>query len=382
MQAIFGLLLFLSLLGVIIGLISPKLVIGLGNKKTRGRVFLTYGSGIIIFFILFSATTPPNEQKKERLGITHTQTKEKREKQTTAPSPTIEQEKVLIPKYSILDEREYDTPFKTQVTLDILVSGEISEGGLRALLKKLYSSIKARKFKYHDSPTNIYIHAFASKEIYEAYESGVAAPWVATLQKSYGERPSIYIHMDVYQRQIAQLGAKPEERFGLPEERRKEIWKELILIERRAWKEAEKRYPLDPTQSFHVGKVFQLSERTPLMPELEPGDPIAALERMRYLPPRTTIKVLRVVIKSSSPWYFVEATSSLGYSLGSGWVNSFALMGQGQTEPKKQMKKQGELRGRLVDKNEGELAKKHGLTREQLREIGLEGIEKYWPFPD
>ncbi len=348
-------------------------------KKSHG--FLKFLGIIILLFVIWGLIRNLAEEDSTENRTSRFSPPAKEMTKKEGQKPAVRRQKIIMPKYTVLEEDVYDSLIKTQVKLNILVSGEISETGLRALLKKLYSSIKARKFKYHDSPTNIYIHAFVSKEIYEAYKSGVAAPWVATLQKSYGERPSIYIYMDVYQRQIAQLGAKPEERFGLSEERRKEIWKELILIERRATEEAQERYPLDPTQSFQVGKVFQLSERTPLMPEMEPADPIAALERMRYLPPRTSIKVLRVVIKSSSPWYFVEATSSLGYSLSSGWVNSFALMGQGQTNPKEQMNKQCELMHRLDNKYEGEVAKKYGLTLEQLKEIALEGLTKDWPFP-
>jgi len=140
-------------------------------------------------------------------------------------------------KYTILNEDVYDAAIKTQVTLSVLVSGEISEAGLKDLLNQLYSSTKARKgFKYHDSPTSIYIYAYTSKE---RAETGMAQ-WIAMLQKAHAEtKPTININ----ERQLGQLGAEPEERFGLSEEKRNEIWKELILIEDRAMKEAEKRYP-------------------------------------------------------------------------------------------------------------------------------------------
>lgn len=145
--------------------------------------------------------------------------------------------KKAILKYTILNEDVYDAAIKTQVTLSVLVSGEISEAGLKNLLNQLYSSTKARKgFKYHDSPTSIYIYAYTSKE---RAESGMAQ-WIAMLQKADAEtKPTTNIN----ERQLAQLGAEPEERFGLSEEKRKEIWKELILIEDRAMKEAEKQYP-------------------------------------------------------------------------------------------------------------------------------------------
>ena len=56
------LLLLLSLVGLIVGLISPRLTIRWGNRRTRGRVVLTYGLAVVVFFILFGVTTPPVQQ--------------------------------------------------------------------------------------------------------------------------------------------------------------------------------------------------------------------------------------------------------------------------------------------------------------------------------
>jgi hypothetical protein len=349
-----------SLAGLIVGLISPSLVIWWGNKKTRAQVLLTYGLAMIAFSILSNVTTTPVEKEKEKLAATPSANKE---------------EKIVMPKYSVLDEEIYDAPIKTQVGLTILVSGEISEPGLRALLNKLYFSIKARRgFKYHDSPTNIYIWAFTSKERFEA---GMGQ-WIAMLEKSYYDvEPTIRIN----ERQIAQLSAKPEQRFGLSEEKRKEIWKELVLLERRARKEAKERYPIDPTQSLRVGQTLRLSKRTPLMPELEPADPLAALRKIRRLPPGTTIRVLKVGMKLQTPWYFVEAEEPFRDIPIYGWINSIALMGQSQIDPKEQLKKQLELEDKLNDKYKDKLAKKYGLTREQLLEISAEAFVKDWPFP-
>lgn len=82
--------------------------------------------------------------------------------------------------------------------------------------------------------------------------------------------------------------------------------------------------------SLQVGEVFQLSKETPLMPELEPADPIAASQKIQWLPPQTTIKILRIAKhpRTQTQWYFVKATSPLKDSLGSGWINSIALIGQ------------------------------------------------------
>ena len=162
-----------------------------------------------------------------------------------------EQEKVVMPEYTILDEDVYDAPVKTQVVLNILVSGEISEPGLGALLNQLYSSIATRRgFKYHDSPTNIYIYAYTSKE---RAESGMGL-WIAMLAKSYDDvKPTISIN----ERQIALLDAKPEQKFGLSEAQRQQIWKEIVQAEDRAHREAEQEFPLpDPSKPGYSSSVF------------------------------------------------------------------------------------------------------------------------------
>ncbi|MFQ5800051.1 MAG: hypothetical protein ACE5H0_15345, partial [Bacteroidota bacterium] len=45
------------------------------------------------------------------------------------------------------------------------------------------------------------------------------------------------------------------------------------------------------------------------------------------------------------------------------------------------LKKVGKLQERLVEYYKGELADKYGLTREQLKSISLEGLQKQWPMP-
>lgn len=281
--------------------------------------------------------------------------------------------KVVMPKYCILNEVVSDTPAKAQVVLYILLSGEISESGLRSLLNHLYSSIKERKgFKYHDSPTNIFIYAFSSME----RAMSRTPNWISMLGKGYYDvKPKI----DINEREIAQLGVWPEMKFGMSEEIRMEIWRESWQAEDRARRKAEEKYPLDPTQSLRVGQAFQLAKETPLMSELEPADPFADLLKMRRLPAQTTIKVLRIAIRHQTPWYFVEAMNPSKMYLGFGWINSIALSGQGRVDPKQQFEKRADLEDLLNEKYEDDLAKKYGLTREKLEKIIMEGFEKDWP---
>jgi len=186
-------------------------------------------------------------------------------KKTETSTTSLEEPKIEMPEYSILNEDVYDTPGKTQVTLNVLVSGKISKTGLTNLLNQLYSKTQDRSgFKYHSHPTHIGIYAYTSKE----YAQAGLGQWVAMLIKI-GEESKPEITMN--ERQIAQIGAKPEEKFGLSEDTRKRIWEELIEAERRATREAEQRYPLpDPLKpnysASYAGK--QLERQTKLSSSL------------------------------------------------------------------------------------------------------------------
>lgn len=76
------------------------------------------------------------------------------------------------------------------------------------------------------------------------------------------------------------------------------------------------------------GGIYTISKETPLMPEFEPADPTNAITKMKKLPPGSVITVLSIRKKANSPWYQVKAKSAAGQSIGEGWINSIALIGQ------------------------------------------------------
>ncbi len=221
------------------------------GKKKKGKkkgCLVAFGIVFIIIVAVIAGALVSKEEKESTKTENQIQKGTKGiQIETEEPSSIAKTEgEVTIPRHIILKEDVFDSPIKTQVTLEALVSGEISAPGLKILLDQLYSSIKAKKgFKYHDSPTNIYIYTYTSKE---RAESGMGQ-WIAMLQKTDAETsPTISIN----ERQIAQLGAEPEERFGLSEEKRKGIWKEIILIEDRAMEEAIKRYPKELEEQIEM----------------------------------------------------------------------------------------------------------------------------------
>ena len=189
---------------------------------------------------------------------------------TSAPAAEREEsvstkQTAVLPSYRILDEETYDAPIKTQVAVKLLVSGEITQDGLKELLGDLYQGIMAREgFKYHESPTNVYIYAYTSKA---RAESG--SLWIAMLDKSYSDSsPTISIN----ERQLALLGQEPETRFGLTEEQRITIFWEIVRAEDRASAEAMAKYPdLIPGRPGYSQEAFlqQLDRQFEEMDQLE-----------------------------------------------------------------------------------------------------------------
>ena len=84
---------------------------------------------------------------------------------------------------------------------------------------------------------------------------------------------------------------------------------------------------LDPL-NLGIGVTYRLSKQTPLMPAVNPRNPIDALKRAKNMPPGTTIKILEKTKVRATPWYRVVIVDIVGAVRDKGWVNSTALLGQ------------------------------------------------------
>lgn len=149
-------------------------------------------------------------------------------------------EKVFIPKYVILDKDVFkdNESDREKVIMRVLIAEDVSEMGLRTLLNQVYYSEKARRgFRHFDYPRDIEILAFTSIEHAES-EMG---QWIARLTNiNESGKPEIGLN----DRQIANLRATPERKWGLSQDKRKRIWREMIISDDRASREAEIKYPL------------------------------------------------------------------------------------------------------------------------------------------
>lgn len=164
---------------------------------------------------------------------------------TPSPQPTVPAQTksdAHLPTYHVVDRDTYDVPIKTQIQLHVVVSGPLTELGLKQLLQKLYDEANAtRGFKYHGGkPTHVFIYLYTSQD---HFKSGMGQ-WIAMLSKiGEGARIDTQVKTEL----IAQLDAKSEVKYGLSELRRKEIFRAIVSAERRADADAQRMYPLpDP----------------------------------------------------------------------------------------------------------------------------------------
>ena len=73
--------------------------------------------------------------------------------------------------------------------------------------------------------------------------------------------------------------------------------------------------------------TYRLDRETPLMPEINPADPMEALSRMKQIPAGLSITIVGKTDVSGRAWYQVAVVSG-GRVIDTGWVNCIALIGQ------------------------------------------------------
>lgn len=164
-------------------------------------------------------------------------------------------------EYTVLNEEIDESPGKTQLIINILISEDVSEDELGTLLNSLYEKANHRTgFKYHSNPTVIGIYAYPSREHAEA---GMGQ-WLGMLTKTpTNEQSLIQVHFSV-----GQEDASSESRFGFTVDGRKDIYKRIVSTEDRGQKEAEKRYPSDLRKQFDFVDELSAKYKKDLATEL------------------------------------------------------------------------------------------------------------------
>ena len=139
--------------------------------------------------------------------------------------------------YVVVKEEVYDEPIKTQIVQHIVVFGVPTEAELKAEIFKRYRSAKARRgFRYHNPATNIYIYVYGTKE--QARAQGIR--WIGMI--AMGPLDKVEPRAVVDEGRLAGLSQKPEDRFGLSEQKRKRVFREMGADDRRAMRKARARF--------------------------------------------------------------------------------------------------------------------------------------------
>lgn len=168
--------------------------------------------------------------------------------QTTGDSTSFET--------SVIVEDEIDTKLKAQVEQRLAVSGTVTEEDMRAFLKERYQNLSKRGgFTHYDSPNNIFVYVFGSRE--QAEHGGPG--WMgAVIKGTSDEEASIQVRTD----QIEDYNEGPETRLGLEEDERKEIFKAIVKAEDRAREDARDEYPNDSDQRVELRRDLENKYRT------------------------------------------------------------------------------------------------------------------------
>jgi len=220
----------------------------------------------------------------------------------------------------------------------------------------------------------VFIYIYPTEE----HQASGSGQWLGMLSKTgTDEEPTVVLNEDF----IEQLDDPPIEKFGYSESERMSVFRLLVDCERKGDEEAQQEYPDDPATSLKVGTELLLTEETNLMREMEPIDPWDAIAQMQRISAGVRVSVTEVSKdKRGTRWYGVKIMGDDGSVIANGWISSVALIGQFQQDFKERIQKQIGLAERLTQQYKQELGKEFGLTEKQLKEISVEGLEKYWPF--
>ena len=80
------------------------------------------------------------------------------------------------------------------------------------------------------------------------------------------------------------------------------------------------------------GGTYRIDRDTPLMPEPDPDDPLAALKLVKIARAGGSLRVVRTEVHGPRIWYRVRTEDAATGVEHVGWVNSAALHGQALEE--------------------------------------------------
>ena len=121
---------------------------------------------------------------------------------------------------------------------DAFAEGVPTKAELETEIMNRYRAALARRgFKFHSAPTNIFIYVYATKEQARAGQ----ALWIGMIGKGISDKQERRVMIS--QERLAALTQVPENRFGLSEAVRRQVYREIAVAEDRGTREAMARVP-------------------------------------------------------------------------------------------------------------------------------------------
>lgn len=217
----------------------------------------TIGKGIkYTIYVVFSILIVGNMCTKKQPNNAVVQ--QSNEPQQTPPKRFVERGMVVFDAngnkvtpdltYWIVEQELDDTPIKSQVVWHVAVEGQYDKAILQDLLTHLYEKANSLSgFKYYNPATHYQIVVYASEDRAKSKSGN----WVALLNKI-RENPFDYKFNELM---ITEAQKPATEKFGLSENMRMQVYKEIILAERRAMSETEKKYDLSKMEGTPAEKM-------------------------------------------------------------------------------------------------------------------------------
>ncbi|MEX2528558.1 MAG: hypothetical protein WEA09_13060 [Gemmatimonadota bacterium] len=140
--------------------------------------------------------------------------------------------------FSLSNESVSDTPLRTLIEQHIVASGTPTVEELEAELTRRFQAARDRRgFEHHNPATNIFIYIYGTEEQARAGQG----LWLGMLAFTPSDDGQPIV--TVSDARSAAASREPEERYGLSEQERREIFREIAAAEDRAMQEAMERVP-------------------------------------------------------------------------------------------------------------------------------------------
>lgn len=200
----------------------------------------------LIFVAFCSGCSPRGQQKTEDEYKDSHQEMVIESAQLVSQGDNVGKSTADVAEYTVLEEEKMGF---VKIDVSILIEKDIAEVEIESLLKGLCASYK-KLYQY------VKIWAFASREQYESRMKYLAFAGIEAM----GDDPW---KIEIDKSQLEYLRSGPTKRFGLSEDKRKEIFREIYKFEDMATLRAMEKYPYldDDGSNRHEGVVREQNRK-------------------------------------------------------------------------------------------------------------------------